>query len=132
MQFRDSIITRRIPNKDIQTTQALWQEEIETANEIEQLLPTILTFTLPTATYAPNGSITISNLIKAYYRLLPPGFDPLEEALTVSLESSAIQSILACVDTKQRVECILDPGCQVITMSATLCHKLGIAYNPTI
>ena len=58
--------------------------------------------------------------------------DPLKEALTVSLESSAIQSILACVNTKQRVECIFDPGCQAITMSATLCHKLGITYNSTI
>ena len=125
-QFRDSTITRRISNKDVQTTQALWQEEIE------QLLLTILTFTLPTVTYAPNGSITISDPIKAYYWLLLPSFDPLEEALTVSLESSAIQSILACINTKQRVECILNPGCQVITMSATLCHKLGIAYDPTI
>ena len=131
-QFRDSTITRRIPNKDIQTTQALWQEEIETANEIEQLLPTILTFTFSTGTYAPNGSITIFDPIKAYYQLLPLGFDLLEEALTVSLESSAIRSILACIDTKQRVKCILDHGCQVITMSATLCHELGIAYDPTI
>ena len=74
-QFRNSTITRRISNKDIQTTQALLQEEIETADEIEHLLPTILTFALPTVTYAPNGSITISNPIKAYYQLLPPGFD---------------------------------------------------------
>ena len=66
-QFRDSTITRKISNKDIQTTQALWQEEIETTNEIEQLLPTILTFTLPTVTYAQNGSITISDPIDAYY-----------------------------------------------------------------
>ena len=68
----------------------LWQEEIETANKIEQLLPTISIFALPTVTYAPNGSITISDPIEAYYQLLPPGFDLLEEALTVSLESSAI------------------------------------------
>ena len=131
-QFRDSTITRRIPNKDVQTTQALWQEEIETVNEIEELFPTILTFALPTITYAPNGSITISDPIKAYYQLLPPGFDLLEEGLTISLESSAIQSILAGINTKQRVKCILNPGCQVITMSATLCHQLGIAYDPTI
>ena len=131
-QFRDSTITRRISNKDVQTTQALWQEEIETANKIEQLLPTISTFALPTVTYALNGSITISNPIKAYYRSLPSGFDLLEDALTVSLESSAIWFILACIDTKQRFECILDPGYQLITMPATLCHELGIAYNPTI
>ena len=66
-QFRDSTITRRMPNKDVQTTQTLWQEEIETANEIEQLLPTILTFALPTVTYVQNGSITIFNPIEAYY-----------------------------------------------------------------
>ena len=132
LQFRDSTISRRVPNKDIQITQALLQEEVETANEIEQLLPTISTFALPTITYAPNGSITISDPIKAYYQLLLPGFDPLKEALTVSLELSAIQSILACIDNKQRVKCILNPECQVITMSSTLCHKLGIAYNPNI
>ena len=34
-QFRDSNITRRILNKDIQTTKALWQEEIETTNKIK-------------------------------------------------------------------------------------------------
>ena len=89
-QFRDSTITRRIPNKDIQTTQVLCQEEIETTNEIEQLLPTILTYALPTVTYSPNGFITIFDPIEAYYQLLSPGFDPLEEALTVSLGSSAI------------------------------------------
>ena len=66
-QFRDSTITRRIPNKDIQTTQARWQAEVETMNEIERLLLTISTFTLPTVTYAPNGSITIFDPIKAYY-----------------------------------------------------------------
>ena len=131
-QFRDSTITRRIPNKKVQTTQVLWQEEIETANEIEQLLLTISTFALPTVTYASNGSITIFNPIEAYYRLLLPGFDLLEEALTVSLEASAIRSILACIDNKQRVKCILNLGCQVITMSSTLCHNLWIAYDPTI
>ena len=132
LQFRDSTITRRILNKDVQTTQALWPEEMETANEIKQLLSTISAFALPTVSYAPNGSITISNPIETYYQLLPPGFDLLEEALTVSLEPSAIRSILACVNIKQRVECILDLGCQVITMSATLRYEVGIAYNPTI
>ena len=131
-QFRDSTITRKIPNKDTQTTQALWQEEIKSANEIEQLLPSISTFALPTVTYAPNCSITISNPIKAYYQLLLPGFDPHEEAFTVSLESSAILSILACINNRQMVECILNSGCHVIIMSSTLCHELGIAYNPNI
>jgi hypothetical protein len=39
---------------------------------------------------------------------------------------------MAFVDNCYRVECILDPGCQVITMSASWCNELGLAYDPSI
>jgi hypothetical protein len=76
-------------------------------------------FSVPEVYYAPDGSVTISDPVETYYRSLLPGFNPVEEALTIALESSAIQSIMAFVDNCYRVECILDPGCQVITMSAS-------------
>jgi hypothetical protein len=76
-------------------------------------------FSVPKVYYAPDGSVTISNPVETYYQLLLPGFNPVEEALTVALESSAIRSIMAFVDNRYQVECILDPGCQVITMSAS-------------
>ena len=65
--------------------------------------------------YAPDGSVTISDPVETYYQLLPLGFDPVKEALTVSSESSTIRSILAFIDNNKRMECILDPGCQVVT-----------------
>jgi hypothetical protein len=91
-------------------------------------------FSVPEVHYAPDGSVTISDPVKTYYQSLPPGFNPVEEALTIALESSAIQSIMAFVDNCYWVECILDPGCQVITMSASRCNEfeLGFAYNPSI
>jgi hypothetical protein len=89
-------------------------------------------FSVPKVYYGPDGSITISDPVETYYQLLLPGFDPVEEALTIALESSVIQSIMASVDNRYRVECILDPGCQVITMSASWCNELGLAYNPSI
>lgn len=131
-QFRDSTITKRIPTKDTTTTQALCQEETHTDDEAEVTMPLFSTFSCPEVFYAPDGSVTISDPVETYYRSLPPGFDPIEEALTVSLESSAIRSILAFVDNRHRMECILDPGCQVITMSAIKCHDLGLAYDPSI
>jgi hypothetical protein len=76
-------------------------------------------FSVPKVYYAPDGSVTISDPVETYYRLLLPGFNPVEEALTIALESSAIRSIMAFVDNCYWVECILDPGCQVITMSAS-------------
>jgi hypothetical protein len=63
--------------------------------------------------------MTISNLVKTYYQSLLPGLSPVEEAFTIALESSAIRLIMALVDNCYQVECILDPGCQVITMSAS-------------
>jgi hypothetical protein len=76
--------------------------------------------------------MTISDPVETYYQSLLPGFSPVEEALTIALESSVIQSIMAFVDNRYQVECILDPGCQVITMSASRCNKLGLTYDPSI
>jgi hypothetical protein len=52
--------------------------------------------------------------------------------LIVSLESSAIRSILPVIDNKQVVECIIDPGSQIIAMSEAVSNELGIAYDPRI
>ena len=112
--------------------QALYQEEVAINEETEVTIPLFSAFACPEVYYAPNGSITISDPVETHYQLLPPGFDPVKEAITVALESSAIRSIAGFVDNHHRLECILDPGCQVITMSAIMCNKLGLAYNPSI
>ena len=39
----------------------------------------------------------------------------------------AMRSILVCIDNRHRMECILDPGCQVITMYSMHCHELSLA-----
>ena len=36
------------------------------------------------------------------------------------------------VDRRMEVECIVDPGCQIIAMSEEICHELGLSYDPTI
>jgi hypothetical protein len=131
-QFRDSTITRRVSTKESGATQVLFQEESTSIEETEVTVPLFAAFSVPEVYYAPDGSVTISDPVETYYQSLPPALNPVEEALTVALESSAIQSIMAFVDNRYRVECILDPGCQVITMSASRCNELGLAYDPSI
>ena len=97
----------------------------------EVTIPLFSAFSCPEVYYAPDSSITISDQVEMYYRSLPPGFDPVKAALTVALESSVIRLIAAFIDNHHRLECILDPGCQVITISAIRCNKLGLAYNPS-
>ena len=90
LQFRGSTITRHIPNKETPAAQALYQEEVAINEETEVTIPLFSAFCCPEVYYAPNSSITISNPVETYYQLLPPGFDPVKEALTVALESSVI------------------------------------------
>ena len=48
------------------------------------------------------------------------------------MESTAIRSILAVIDARQKKDCTVDPGCQVTAMSESACHSLSLAYDPRI
>lgn len=48
------------------------------------------------------------------------------------METSAIRSILPVIDHKQTVECIIDPGSQIVCMSEAVCYELSLAYDPRI
>jgi hypothetical protein len=50
----------------------------------------------------------------------------------VAKESYALRSVEAVVDNKECVECVIDPGSQIVSMSEAVCHTLGLAYDPTI
>jgi hypothetical protein len=43
-----------------------------------------------------------------------------------------LQLVVLLVNNQEQVESIIDPGSQIITMSNTICHDLGLAYDPTI
>ncbi len=40
--------------------------------------------------------------------------------------------IVPIVNNNFKVECILDPGCQIIVISEEVCHELSLAYDPSI
>ena len=54
--------------------------------------------------------------------------DPHEE-VEVAMESNTLCTILPLVDSKEQVEVILDPGCQVVMMSKEVCNVLALPYN---
>ena len=80
-----------------------------------------------------NASISSSRILfEQYYRGLGPGEDPDRVRLIVALESSGLRLIVSLVDNKIWVDSILDPGCQIVTMSKEVCHELALAYDPSI
>jgi len=80
----------------------------------------------------PSKAIYTEDPIEQYYRTLRPGKTPDPEKLTVAAESCALRSIVPTIDNSFKVECILDPGCQIIAMSEEVCHELALPYDPSI
>ena len=52
--------------------------------------------------------------------------------LTVAKEAQSIQSIMLLVDNCEEIECIVDSGSQIISMSAEVANYLSISYDPSI
>ena len=52
--------------------------------------------------------------------------------LKCAADSISLRSIVPVVDHQLKVECIIDPGSQVISMSEAVCLRLGLIYDPTV
>jgi hypothetical protein len=60
------------------------------------------------------------------------GTDDHPDCITVVKESHALRSCSILIDHKENVECVVDPGSQIIAMSEAVSHNLGISYDPSI
>ena len=76
------------------------------------------------------GGVVVPDVYETYLNELGPGETP--EELTVAKESHSLRLIMMLVDTKDIIKAVIDPGSQIIAMSDTVCHDLGLAYNPLI
>ncbi|KAJ3499308.1 hypothetical protein NLJ89_g10112 [Agrocybe chaxingu] len=137
-QYRESTMTRRQPTKETPTQATILEEDPtdmfqpeRTANTLHSI-PRSIALAHSQHRSPPDGSIIIPDTYETYYRSLRPGESPDPDRLIVAKESAALRSILPLVDNNQHVECILDPGCQIIAMSEEVCHALALIYDPTI
>ncbi|ETW78897.1 hypothetical protein HETIRDRAFT_428667 [Heterobasidion irregulare TC 32-1] len=78
----------------------------------------------------PPGATIIPNIYETYLKNLQPGQVP--QPLIVAKELSALRSIVPLVDYQQEVECVIDPGSQVIAMLEGICNELALIYDPEI
>ncbi|KAJ7324037.1 hypothetical protein DFH08DRAFT_817512 [Mycena albidolilacea] len=82
---------------------------------------------LPASYTYSAGGIVVPDPFEVFYTS-----GDIPDDLIVSLESSAIRSILPVIDNQQQVESIVDGGSQIVAMSEAICHELGLAYDPRI
>ena len=134
-QVREVTTTRRIPTNPPVTSQHSLQLEDEVDKENSVAPPVDNLISRPCCVHGrvpPKGAIVVDDPIERYYRSLQPGEAPDPDRLIIAKESSAVRSIFAVIDSTQRKECILDPGCQIVAMSEDTCHDLSLVYDPAI
>lgn len=129
-QVREVTTTRRMPT----VTPSTVQSSLTVVDDADEDSTPVPTFALQDTLgrLPPPGAAVVGDPIESYYNSLSPGESPDIDRLKVAMESTAIRSILAIVDTRQKKECTVDPGCQVVAMSESTCHGLSLAYDPRI
>ena len=134
-QVREVTTTRRIPANTSVTNQHALHLENEIVDDDLTVPPSDHLISRPCCSHSrapPKGAIVVDDPIERYYRSLQPGEAPDPDRLIIAKESSAVRSIFAVIDSTQRKECILDPGCQIVAMSEDTCHDLSLVYDPAI
>ena len=76
----------------------------------------------------PADTTVIADPYEAYLREHKHG----EPDMVVAVESNMLRAILPVIDGQDRVEAILDPGCQIVAMSEEVSNALALPYDPTI
>jgi len=54
------------------------------------------------------------------------------DVIRVGKESGALRAVWPVVANREEVECIIDPGSQIIAMSEAVSTRLGLSYDPSI
>jgi len=54
------------------------------------------------------------------------------DVIRVGKESGALRAVWPVVANREEVECIIDPGSQIVAMSEAVSTRLGLSYDPLI
>ena len=136
-QLRDATTAKRVPTQqndnEAEVANFLKIGQGDDESDSEREAPTMPTFAVPNSRHRipPEGAFVIPDPIETYVRGLPVGATPDPDKLIVANENHSVRAVFALVDNNRKKECILDSGCQVVTISKAVSHELAIAYDPT-
>ncbi|KAG6870482.1 hypothetical protein C0995_012701, partial [Termitomyces sp. Mi166 len=84
---------------------------------------------LSTSVTELKGTVGVVDPVKAFY-----SHWPLEQpaSLCIAKDTDLLRAIMAVIDGKEEVECIMDSGSQIVSMSEEIAHHLGLVYDPTV
>jgi hypothetical protein len=139
-QVADTTVKRRVPREPL--VQAMIEEvdgdDSDDEDPVEKTPRSVrvaqLAATNAEAARAPpvDATVITDPVYEAYLHAQVIGADLNESEITVAMESSSLRAILPVIDGQERVEAILDPGCQIVAMSEQVSTALALCYDLTI
>ncbi|EED82441.1 predicted protein [Postia placenta Mad-698-R] len=120
-KYRDAVTPKRVSTEPVASAHIveIGADEVMTVNQLS----------CSGATLEPGATI-VPDPYETYLKHIPHGEHPAE--FTVARDSNAIRSIIALIDNKEQIECIVDPGSQIVAMSEEVCLGLNLLFDPTI
>ncbi|OSX61622.1 hypothetical protein POSPLADRAFT_1057393 [Postia placenta MAD-698-R-SB12] len=120
-KYRDAVTPKRVSTEPVASAHIveIGADEVAAVNQLS----------CSGATLEPGATI-VPDPYETYLKHIPHGEHPTE--FTVARDSNAIRLIIALIDNKEQIECIVDPGSQIVTMSEEVCLGLNLLFDPTI
>ena len=139
-QVADATVKRHVPREPL--VQAMIEEvdgdDSDNEDPIEETPRSVRIVQLAAANAkaacAPPADTTVITdpFYKAYLCAQAISADLDESEITIATESSSLCAILPIIDGQERVEAILDLGCQIVAMLEQVLTTLALCYDPTI
>ena len=131
-QIADATVRKRIPRDPI--AQAMIEElpnndDLVQSSDLSERSKRCLAH-MPETFATTVLSTTAGKDIEAYFSTEYKS--PQDQPVLVAAESNALRAILPVVDGQDKIEAILDPGCQIVAMSEEIANALALSYDPTI
>ncbi|KAJ7099852.1 hypothetical protein C8R43DRAFT_964120 [Mycena crocata] len=126
-EVEDSLPFSADPALDVETIEEQRANDARRTAILDSLPATYAQAQASAPANAPPNAFVVPDPLAVFYNS-----GPIPDDLIVSMESSAIRSILPVIDNQQQIESIIDGGCQIVAMSEAVCHELALIYDPTI
>jgi len=133
-ELRKLLIKKRLDKKSV-----TFAEEVDLINETSEVIEMISAERLPGATYEilaedtngmAKGSVVVSDPVMQYLNALAPGEKP--KSVVVAAESHALRTVYPLINGVGKVESLLDPGSQIVSMSKEVATALQVTWDPDI
>jgi hypothetical protein len=124
--------SEKSPSKSVKWNEPIVTKETKTKEVVltaENIPPAKIYLVTENANNLIQGSFVISDPIMQYLIA-----NPTEESVTIQVAkpSVALKSVLPYVNETEQIECILDGGSQICSMSAETARRVGISWNPGV